>query len=703
MVPIATRALAGATAVAAWVVLPGAAGAATSGLVDLLSTPHYSWLVAAPNAGRFAWVENRRGVRNIWIGTAAGASQVTHFDEDDGQDLTQLRFSLDGKGLVFVRGGPPGPDGAAPDPLSRPGGAKVEIWTWKEGGAAAPYGPGSSPSVSPDGSTLAFVRENRLFVGALAEPEKAAGIQLRGKARAPVWSPSGSSIAFVSDRGDHSFVGVYSLETKLVTWLSPGFGTDRNAVWSPDGARIAFLRLPSDPVKPGLSWEAGGNLEVWVADAKTGRGKCVFHSRDRNAGWAQDSEREPLLWSSGDRLVFPWEGDGWARLYAVPASGGDPVALTPPRCEARGGVLSPGRDSLFFASNCGDVDRSHVWAVPVSGGDPRLLTPGKGIELAPVAAGDAVAYLAGDAQAPLAPHVLGRGSASRPLALSSPPPGRTNRLVEPEPVEFRAADGTPVRGQLFRPPERSPSRRPAIVYVHGGPERQMLLGWHPMGYYHLAYALNQHLVARGFEVLSVNYRGGTGYGRQFRRPHGLGPEGAVEYRDVAAAARWLRSQDDVDPLRIGIWGGSYGGLLTAMALARDPTLFAAGVDLHGVHDWPAIYRTVAPIPLGPAEVKLATSYSPVADLHRWRAPVLVVHGDHDSAVPFSQSLDLIQRLQVLPRPPEVETLALPDEEHLFLRYETWSRVGEAAAGFFERCLEAAPRAGRLPTRREAHR
>jgi dipeptidyl aminopeptidase/acylaminoacyl peptidase len=680
-----------AVATAASLALPAAAnGESASQLADLLARPHHSGLVSAPDAGRFAWVENRLGARNVWVAsTGAGASQVTRFGEDDGQDVSQLRFSADGKGLVFVRGSPPGPDGAAPDPLSTPGGAKAEmIWTWKEGGAAAPYAPGSSPAFSPDGSSLAFVRQGRLFVGPLSEPEKAVGVQLRGRARTPAWSPSGSAVAFVSDRGDHALVGVYSLDAKSVTWMAPGFGTDRAPAWSPDGSRIAFLRMPSDPVKPVLSWEPGGTLEVWVAEVRTGNGARAFRSKDRNAGWAQDTEREPLLWAAGDRLVFPWEGDGWARFYAVAASGGGPVALTPPGCEARGAALSPARDALLFASNCGDPDRSHVWTVPVSGGEAHLLTPGKGIEVDPVASGNAVAFFSGDAQRPLAPYVLERGSRPRPLPQGSSSDVPAHRLVEPEPVELRAADGTVLHGQLFRPADGHPGRRPAIVFVHGGPSRQMLLGWHPTGWYHFAYALNQVLVAKGFVVLSVNYRGGTGYGRRFRHPPGLGPEGAVEYQDVPAAAAWLRTRDFVDPRRIGIWGGSYGGLLTAMALARHPALFAAGFDLAGLHDWPAFYRTVAPVPLGPAEVKRAASSSPVADLSRWRAPVLVVHGDCDGAVPFSQSLDLIQRLQLLPRPPEVEMLAIPDEVHMFLRYDTWSRVHRAAADFFERRLRS---------------
>src|SRR5262249_5441689 len=121
--------------------------------------------------------------------------------------------------------------------------------------------------------------------------------------------------------------------------------------------------------------------------------------------------------------------------------------------------------------------------------------------------------------------------------------------------------------------------------VHGGPMRQMLLGWHYLDYYVSSYALNQYLASRGFVVLSVNYRLGIGYGYDFQRPDDGGAWGASEYLDVKAGAEWLASQAQVDPSRIGIYGGSYGGFLTAMALAKDSKLFSAGVDVHGVHDW----------------------------------------------------------------------------------------------------------------------
>ena len=164
-----------------------------------------------------------------------------------------------------------------------------------------------------------------------------------------------------------------------------------------------------------------------------------------------------------------------------------------------------------------------------------------------------------------------------------PPISLQRHSVTPKEASFKAADGTKVYGQLFLP--SGGGKHPGIIFVHGGPFRQMLLNWHYMDYYSNAYAVNQYLASRGFVVLSVNYRCGIGYGHDFNFPARWGPTGASEYQDVVAGARFLQSDARVDPGPIGIWGGSYGGYLTALALARNSGIFKAGVDFHGVHDW----------------------------------------------------------------------------------------------------------------------
>jgi dipeptidyl aminopeptidase/acylaminoacyl peptidase len=224
--------------------------------------------------------------------------------------------------------------------------------------------------------------------------------------------------------------------------------------------------------------------------------------------------------------------------------------------------------------------------------------------------------------------------------------------------------------------------------MHGGPVRQMLLGWHMRGYYHNAYAFNQFMAGQGYVVLSVNYRSGIGYGRAFRTAANQGPRGASEYQDIVAAAKYLQGRPEVNPQKIGLWGGSYGGYLTALGLARDSELFAAGVDLHGVHDW-SLRERDATAEWGiqrDEERRLAFDSSPVADIRFWSSPVLLIHGDDDRNVDFVQTIDLVERLRKEGKA-HVETIVFPDEVHSFLLYQRWLNVFEASADFFDRFLK----------------
>ncbi|MFQ5640285.1 MAG: S9 family peptidase [bacterium] len=404
------------------------------------------------------------------------------------------------------------------------------------------------------------------------------------------------------------------------------------------------------------------------------------------------SARNQILWGEGDRLVFPWEGDGWTHLYSIPATGGQPKLLTPGKFEVQFVSLARDGKEVVYDSNQNDIDRKHLWRVSVSGGKPKQITSGKGLEWSPVGiTGDeAVAFLASGAREPAYAAVIGKSGSLRRLApetLSKEFPKQN--LVEPQQVIFSAADGKQIHGQLFLPSDIKPGeKRPAVLFFHGGSRRQMLLGFHHRQYYHNAYALNQFLANRGYIVLSVNYRSGIGYGMAFREALNYGARGASEFHDVMGAGLYLRSRPDVDPERIGLWGGSYGGYLTALGLARASDLFAAGVDLHGVHDWNVVIRNFVPVydAASRAEVaRLAFESSPMASIKDWRSPALVIHGDDDRNVPFSETVDLVESLRR--QGVQVEQVIFPDEVHGFLLHANWLAAYRAAADFFDRTLK----------------
>ncbi len=683
---------------------PAGSRAQTFSLEQILGAPYVTDLVAADGADRLAWVVNQRGVRNVWTAAAPDFDpvQLTRYTEDDGQPVGSLRLTRDGALLVYVRGSSPNRAGEHANPTSDPDGAEQALWAVPTDASAPPWklAPGSGPVLSPDGQTALFVRKGQIYEVPTAPPDTSDGTEprakllfkARGRNGSPRWSPDGRRVAFVSNRDDHSFVGVYDRQAHTITWMAPSVDRDALPAWSPDGGHLAFIRFPGLKKHELFNLTEGLPFAIWVADASTGQAREVWRSPGDDGGFAQYYPAEPLRWTANDQLLFYSEHDDWMHLYRLSPEGGQAVDLTPGQSEAEHSAVSPDGKVLCYSSNAGDIDRRHLWRVPTEGGRPEPLTKGAGIETDPVvlSSGRYVAYRAATAEHPPVVTVLplDGGSPQTVFPKSWPADFPAAHLVTPQQVVFKAGDGLEIHAQLFLPKgAKAGDRRPAVIFMHGGPIRQMLLGWHYRGYYGNAYAMNQYLANRGFVVLSVNFRSGIGYGRAFRRAENQGPRGASEYQDIVAAGLYLRRRPEVDPERIGLWGGSYGGYLTALGLARDSDLFRAGVDLHGVHDW--AFRATDFSPgggwgLSEDDLDLAWRSSPVADLTFWRSPILLIHGDDDRNVLFQQTTDLVQRLRE--RNVHVETLIFPDEVHGFYRYASWLRAYEATAEFFERVL-----------------
>jgi dipeptidyl aminopeptidase/acylaminoacyl peptidase len=259
-------------------------------------------------------------------------------------------------------------------------------------------------------------------------------------------------------------------------------------------------------------------------------------------------------------------------------------------------------------------------------------------------------------------------------------------LVVPQRVVFKSPDGLSVHGQLFQPTGKTSAKQPAVLFFHGGPQRQMLLGWHPMGAYTHMYAMNQFLASQGYVVLSVNYRGGTGYGLNFREPDEFAAGGGSEARDIKGAVEYLKSRGDIDATRIGVYGMSYGGIMTSLALAKYPQDFAVGVDMAGVHNWKSILPDLTAPGASAAVAEVAWQSSALSSIKDWRAPVLIVHGDDDRAVPFAQSVELVRGLREYTKV-EPELLVIPNEVHDFILHRSWRRVFEATHEFIDRYLQ----------------
>ena len=665
----------------ALVLAHAAAPAAPSRQVDLeaaLALPVASGLVGARDTARFAWVETAAGLDNIWIADRGRAArQVTSYSEGDGRHLSNLELSRDGGSLAYVLGGDEEfPDDDLPNPASAAETPRQQVFLLRlSGGAPALVGEGHSPTFSPTGDRLAFTRKGEIWVreGAGA-PRKLATVA--GDVTRLQWSPDGARLLFVDNRREHGFVGLLDLAEGRLRYLSPALGYSIEPIFSPDGRKVAFIRYVDPPAGAAASDDAS-YWSIQIADAATGQTRELWTAPPGTGGRYYGTRSRNLFWSNDGQLVFPWERSGWVHAYALDVSkGGTPRELTPGAFEVESFLLGADGRSMVYAANAEDIDRRHIWRRPLGGGAAVRLTTGGGIQSFPTLAGDALAVIATDVTHAAFPALADRNLS--PLRKVAAAQG----FVPPEPVLFRAEDGVEVHGQLFR--ARGTGKHPALVFVHGGPRRQMLLGFHPSAYYSKTYVMNQYLASKGYDVLAVNYRSGTGYGLAFRDAPDIARGGASEYRDVLAAGRWLAARPDVDPARIGIWGGSWGGYLTALALARDSALFSAGVDLHGVH---TLLRPV-PDTLSPeaqmAARQLQWQSSPLGAIESWRSPVLLVHGDDDRNVPFSQSLLLARELAARRIP--YRDIAFPNERHSFFVHRHWLEALRAADAFFDETL-----------------
>ncbi|HKD91104.1 MAG TPA: prolyl oligopeptidase family serine peptidase [Terriglobales bacterium] len=661
-----------------------------------LSYPFPYGLTAAAHGERIAWVFDLRGARNVWVadGPDFAARQVTHYKGDDGMPIASLQLTPDGNTIVYARGSETNDQGEVADPTSNVDQPQQQVWAVEvSGGEPRLLGTMNCSfegcediEISPDGQYAVWSARHQLWIAPVSGKEAAHRLAyIRGDNSHPRWSPDGKKIAFVSNRGTHSLIGIYEFGSQTLRYADPSVFRDALPHWSRDGSKLAFIRV---------SGAGGGFLSarvqpwaIWVWNATNGEAKQIWQStNDANGSFpGGEPEQAAFQFAAGNRIIFASEEDGWVHLYSIPADGGAPLLLTPGAFSFEDVTLAADGKSLVYSSNDNDIDRRHIWRVPVDRADKVALTHGESIEWTPVVTGDGrfVLCLGSTATQPAMPYRITQQGREMVAASALPADYPSPQLVVPKQVIFKSLDGLEIHGQLFVPRGQT-KPGPALVFTHGGPPRQMLLGFHPMDAYNFMYAANEYLASRGYVVLSVNYRLSIMYGRAFRVPAHAGPQGASEYQDVVAGAKYLQSLPYVDPGKIGLWGGSYGGYLTAMGLARNSDIFKAGVDYAGVHDFSAFLGGRGGAGGADDLRKVAYESSPVASIDKWKSPVLLIQADDDRNVPFSQTSNLVPMLREHHIP--YELMIFPDEVHDSLLWQTWVRVFAATGDFFDRTL-----------------
>jgi dipeptidyl aminopeptidase/acylaminoacyl peptidase len=663
---------------------------------DYLAPSFPTNLVANHNGNAVAWIFNNKGVRNIYWGQPQNNryEMLTQFTFDDGVEINSLQFSPSDDVLYFVKGNTVNTKGEPANPAQLQSSTEQNIYALtlatKE---IIKIAKGSGFAISPDGKLLVFTQAGKAWKVNLASAQFDVSplFTARGGVSGLQFNNKGNYISFVSSREEHSFIGVYDLTKNTIKYLDPSTFMDSDPIWNPDGTHIAFVRRPFirhevlfDP-KP----TSDQPWQLQIVDVITGNAITLFTADfGKGSTWVNDlpAGDNTLAWTKNNTIIFPWEKTGWIHLYSIGIDSKKIKELTPGDGEVEIMQLEQDLETITYVTNITDINRRHIWSVNTNGGSPMLVTPGKNIDYNPIVLNNGgIAYLSASATQPAWPYYK-KGNETKMLVSNEFPKNFPSNLVIPTTISIKATDGKLAPAQLFLPNNYDANKKyPAVIFLHGGSRRQMLEGFNYSSYYSNAYALNEYFASQGYIVMSLNYRSGIGYGLDFREAKNYGMTGASEVRDLIGAGEYLKSRKDVDAKRIGLWGGSYGGYLTAHGLAQRGDLFATGVDIHGVHNWNDEEPTFTPW----YDSLLVTSYaqrayksSPVNFAKNWKNPTLFIHGDDDRNVPFTETIHMIHQLRR--QGVEVEEKVLPDEIHGFLMYKSWLLVDEATFEFINR-------------------
>jgi len=637
------------------------------------------------------------------------------------------RWSADGKQLAFIWD-----DGGARDLwVVCPGGNPVRV---SDGQASV-----RSYDWSPDGH-LVYAQSNQIWT---VQPGRQPRLRVAGPGvrRIPCWSPDGSKIAFADEASLSLFdlAGPRLSTLRLPGPVAAGYVQEGRIRWSPDGTRLAVgvleggfrqivvvdlegtvvWRTASDESKPAFAWVDNRRLH-YTAMAQT----CMKRTHrlvdvDRGAEETLVSEEShtelkrelaPVVRPGGAGIVYVLPSEGWLHLFYLDLPSRRLEPLTGGECEDTGSQedwnsFSPCGRWVVFPSNRGTgPNERRLWKVDVETKELRPVTPGPGNDTnaAWSPGGERIAFLrCGPFETPDLWTVSPDGSGMTRLTSSMPEDLETRQISVPAHVTFAGRDGATVHGDLLLPKGFDPrARYAAVVFLHGGVNRQMRYGWHPLQTYSIFYSFNQYLLHRGFVVLSVDYRGSIGYGCSYEQGNYMGV-GETDLMDVVAGADYLRSLEYVDGSRLGVYGISYGGYLTLGAMTRHAGTFAVGVNIAGIWNWDQYqawlahtfpgegWRRMARMngPRGPHNQEVWDRATPHIYAPKMQGHLLSLMGTSDERVDFAQ-MDSIVR-DCTKHGKSFDLMYYPGETHTFTWRATWADAFRRIEQTFRRHLAAA--------------
>ena len=689
-----------------------AAAAASPLTVErLVDIRHPSNPVWSPDGRLIVYASERAGVANLHVADAArGDTRAVTTFSDAGAIGGVPFWSADSRTIYFARNGDlwaVGADGASlravwetppqeasivPSPdvshvaFVRPRGEQgAEIVTRRLGdGGEAVIATHEGPNVgglswSPDGARLAF----------------SAGSRTIRHDQTPEYS--GAKIIYTITERTPALAYIVSVEGGAPAPVPSATGTG-GLRWV-NGTRVILDRQASDFKKRSIFGLAAGDTSA----------RTLFEETDPKF-WSIPGQADPGARPSPDGkwIAFVSDRDGWDHLYVMAAAGGEPIQITKGKFEAWRPSWSPDSTQIAFDANEPERPGTRHVAVATIGDDPSkatvsVITKGRGTNIAPVWSPDGkrLTYQHTDSRSSADLYVTDATGSSPPVRISSSMPASIDPsgFVEPEFVHYPGPDGQPVPGYLFVPKGLDRTRKhPAIVWIHGDGVNQNYDGWHVQRNYAVYYSFHQYLLQKGYVVFAPDYRGSIGYGRAWRQGVYM-DVGGNDAKDAWMAAHYLKTLGFVDMDRVGVWGLSYGGFFTLIAMVDQPTLYRAGINVAGVADYAMYYTdpyrgawTTMRIGRPEENPKVYEQASPVSRIERLQHPLLTLHGTADVNVPYLHAVKIIDEALKKGKGDLIEFMVYPGEFHYFTREHVLIDAWRRAERFFDKHLRVTTRA-----------
>ena len=671
-----------------------------------LTFNHTEYLNAASFKEQMAWIDYQEGQRTLFVAHAPSFVPICidHCHTANHQIISNPKLSPSGQYLIYTR-------------TSLCSGNKKDVLILVN--LINPQQPIFTKLLS--GKHVCFdEKNNQIFYVQDAHPNCITLFSLTHQTTETLWSTKGSItyltlaektryLAFTCKKSSRCFTGFFSLTTHEMQWIDPSFDMDHRPSWSPSEKQLALIRYCSTPhAQYAQALENTSCFSIVLYDLDTKNIDILWNSKHLPYKTLSLQEGcRPLYWLNNDYLVFCHEGTSYEHAYLIhckkkiiqPISSGNFVVRDLTVCPhsqtiylATNQYNKQGYNVVSYTTQTEHTPEIHASLLQEKDPQANIMT------FAPCTVGGTgryIAYLSTSEKHSC--HIVIFDKNKQRCIVPKQPSTNTMASMTLEVQTLKSKNEKNCLGYLMKP--KGEGLYPGVIYLHDGPGQQSISGFHPaleMSYY---YAICRYLVQQGFVVLAINYRGSDGCGRHFREAKLRGWHGASEYRDILTARKWLEKQNFVKKNHIALMGKGWGGYLTALGLARDSQLFRAGIDIHGYHHFPRAMRSriTDALKQNPtlftctdaesathhiARAKLAVEFSPWDKLDHWMSPVLLVHGDENDDVPFTESQALYNELNT--RGVQTEYLLLPGETHTFTYHSSWSLLAKKINAFLKK-------------------